>query len=1544
MRSIKSWHWLQNIIQLLLVTVVLGGCSGGECIFCNNAGTGGGIVGSYNLVVDTTAPVPLVNGSRQQFYVYVKNIGTGAASNLSWNLDDVAPATTKSTDSLLKWLKNSLRLSHDASTKPLQSNVSGIEIVDASNCINIAPGASCRILLNAASVDNVILQSKSDGTTAVTANLLSSYLYTPSYTSAEDTLSLSPLTPVNYGNGFAGYTFFIINNSNNIIELDEKVFGSLPAGIDYMMLAGVSCVNPMPAHSACQVRLVMSAPTEGSGSSTPVQLTPRGSEVGGDVLPPQKKIILNVSNERIGNVNAVAPAMVIDANSPGVTTKTGYISNTGSAPLTVGTLSTANPAVTIGSDGCSGKSLNPGETCYYSVSVDSTAVASSGTAVITIPYNNSKTNGSTSSSLNWIYIPLDAINPGITLTNNGNLTQENLSSTIVLYNSGNVPLRDVGTPSLNTSSRHVTLTNGDCTNVLAVSQSCYYKLTYNPAAPSEATTATVSGISAKYSDRTGKSYDVTFPTTTAVNVSSTFQGFVATGGDFTLNKATPSHTVTLTNRGTYNATIATVAINGANLVLSNDNCSGHMLAKSQSCTLTVSLIDSNTAASGNGSLVVTYDNHNGNSSVNSSSNINWIVGAAAALNVNFAQSNLVTNVGSLISTDVTLTNDGNTPLNNISLPAVAASFSWSDSSANSCAQNGTQNLAIGSSCNLKLNYAPTVSNTAGTLVTLGKFTATTGVGNNYSSSDYTITVTAIRTDSLAFASGGTTITSVNQDADWSNQSPQTVLTITNTNGSPITITSSSINGIAASSSGCNGALASGASCTLTISGTYSTSGSGTLTVNYNDSEGARSQTLPIIISYKAQPVINANLAIASNPSGTITLLNAGQANSITLTLTNTSVVQNALNPASDGVLKIKAASLIPTSVPNTTISRSGGTCPTADGDGYFTLSNQAGVNSCTYILNVTTTAVHDTQVNVVASSQYQKQAYSSPVAYAYSGINAGPDIAYNAIVQSATALLTTPVLVDSAQSNAFNGVDQGVSSPSVSFRVENVGEAAVNGNITAPMISGFSFDMTNCNNLAANSSCTFSGVLNSVTVVSGNLSSSQLTYDTTKTTNLPAMAYAVVAAASPAITVTTSVANCQKGTGLGADTCLINTGNPAPVITITFTNTGSATASNFNASETNLGLGDGYNQTSVNNCNNVTLTTNASCSIVVTPTTGAAVAHLDVTTTGAKTSETSYDMTPTGSSNVSYSYNYGSSNQFSGSGATALPAVNTTVAVPTLTIGAVANIAPSGSTTTKITYANWYGSSNPSAPTIALEDDYGEYAVTSSGCAAWDNTTATGGDCTLTLTGSSATGGSNYYLDASATMGSSGTIGAAPQTFMITIPDGIVLVSPITYAGNLSGYNGADTKCQTAGNTAIPGSTGWKAMLDGSTSTIGNNYYRYDSSKSPTYKGILIGTRQQLNPANMTNAVALDNPIATTDNYFWYGAGKIYGTNTMSGSSSCMTSAAWVSSSSSIAGAVGKLNTVNPYSIGYDFTIGGSPSTVAPCNVGRYLVCIYHGG
>lgn len=1542
MRSIKSWHWLQNIIQLLLVTVVLGGCSGGECIFCNNAGTGGGIVGSYNLVVDTTAPVPLVNGSRQQFYVYVKNIGTGAASNLSWNLDDVAPATTKSTDSLLKWLKNSLRLSHDASTKQLQSNVSGIEIVDASNCINIAPGASCRILLNAASVDNVILQSKSDGTTAVTANLLSSYLYTPSYTSAEDTLSLSPLTSVNYGNGFAGYTFFIINNSNNIIELDEKVFGSLPAGIDYMMLAGVSCVNPMPAHSACQVRLVMSAPTEGSGSSTPVQLTPRGSEVGGDVLPPQKKIILNVSNERIGNVNAVAPAMVIDANSPGITTKTGYISNTGSAPLTVGTLSTANPAVTIGSDGCSGKSLNPGETCYYSVSVDSTAVASSGTAVITIPYNNSKTNGSTSSSLNWIYIPLDAINPGITLTNNGNLTQENLSSTIVLYNSGNVPLRDVGTPSLNTSSRHVTLTNGDCTNVLAVSQSCYYKLTYNPAAPSEATTATVSGISAKYSDRTGKSYDVTFPTTTAVNVSSTFQGFVATGGDFTLNKATPSHTVTLTNRGTYNATIATVAINGANLVLSNDNCSGHMLAKSQSCTLTVSLIDSNTAASGNGSLVVTYDNHNGNSSVNSSSNINWIVGAAAALNVNFAQSNLVTNVGSLISTDVTLTNDGNTPLNNISLPAVAASFSWSDSSANSCAQDGTQNLAIGSSCNLKLNYAPTVSNTAGTLVTLGKFTATTGVGNNYSSSDYTITVTAIRTDSLAFASGGTTITSVNQDADWSNQSPQTVLTITNTNGSPITITSSSINGIAASSSGCNGALASGASCTLTISGTYSTSGSGTLTVNYNDSEGARSQTLPIIISYKAQPVINANLAIASNPSGTITLLNAGQANSITLTLTNTSVVQNALNPASDGVLKIKAASLIPTSVPNTTISRSGGTCPTADGDGYFTLSNQAGVNSCTYILNVTTTAVHDTQVNVVASSQYQKQAYSSPVAYAYSGINAGPDIAYNAVVQSATALLTTPVLVDSAQNNAFNGVDQGVSSPSVNFRVENVGEAAVNGNITAPTISGFSFDMTNCNNLAANSSCTFSGVLNSATVVSGNLSSSQLTYDTTKTTNLPTMAYAVVAAASPAITVTTSVANCQKGTGLGADTCLINTGNPAPVITITFTNTGSATASNFNASETNLGLGDGYNQTSVNNCNNVTLTTNASCSIVVKPTSEAS--HLaEATLTGAKTSETSYDMTPTGSSNVSYSYNYGSSNQLSGSGATALPAVNTTVAKPTLTIGAVANIAPSGSTTTKITYANWYGSSTPSVPTIALDDDYWEYAVTSSGCAAWGNITATGGDCTLTLTGNSATGGISYYLDASATMGSSGTISAETKTFMITLPDGIVYVNPTTTTGSLGGTSGADAKCQTAGSLAIPGSTGWKALLHGNNSTVGTNYYRYDSNNSSTYKGILIGTAAQLNPSGtVTN---LSNAISTTSGYFWFGATRL-SNGTISGVDQCYGNGAfWNSNSSTAPGAVGELNTASPYSVPKNWTDQyGTTTNEPPCNTSLYLVCIYNGG
>lgn len=1419
-----------KFLKWLIPTIFIGLISS-----CSNSGTvssNGDSRGPYNLVVDNTSPVPLVSGSTQQFYVYVKNTGNGSATNLNWNVSDISSSTNKNTTS--SWwssVKNTL-----SNSKQLQVNGNGIEIVDASNCTNISAGVSCRILLKADSVTNVTLQSTSGNTSAITTNLLSSYTYTPSYSGPADTLTLSPLTSVNYGNGFAGYTFFIMNNSNNTISLAENVFGSLPSGIDYMTLAGASCANPMPAHTACQVRLTMTS--SGSPNTIPVSLTPRGSVVGGDTLPTQATTILTVSDEKIGNVDATIPAMSIDANNPQTVTKTAYISNTGSAPLIIGNLNTTNAVVSITSDACSGKTLSPGEICSYQLSIDSSKVNSSGTAVITIPFNNSKSYGSTSSTLNWSYIAAVTLNPAITLSNGGNLTQQTLTSSIVIQNSGNVMLRDLGVPTVTTSSSHVALTNGNCSNELAVGSSCFYTLTYTPVAPSENATVTISGVTAKYIDTKGNTQSITLPAATAVNVTSIFQGVIGTGGDFSLTGTTPSHTVTLTNSGTYDATISTATISGTNLSLSNNNCNGKMLSSGQTCTVTVSLTNSTSVASGNGSLNITYNNHNGNTATTASSNISWLVGEAASLNVNFAQSNLVTNVGSPITDEVTITNDGNTSLNNIHLPIIAAPFSWTVGSNNSCRLDGTQSLGLNESCKLSLVYAPTVSNTAGTVVTLGKFTATTGQGSAYATGDYSITATAIRQNSLTFTSGGSTITSLTQSADWTAQSPISTVTITNTNGSPITINSTPISGISATINGCSSSLNSGDSCTLTITGNnYTSSGSGTLTVNYTDSEGAMSQTLPITVNYQTQPVITPDLTITKNPAGQITLLNDGSVTQITLNLTNATTVQNAINSSSDGTLKIKASSLIPSNVTNATITPNGGSCPAVDGSGYFTLSNQNGSNSCTYILDVTTTAAHNTQISVTADSLYQKQSYSSPTSVGYGADQTGPQIAYNAIVQSATALLSSPTLVDSGQINAFTGIEQGISSPTVSFSVQNVGAAAINGAITAPTIAGFTFDMSNCTNLATNSSCTFTAVLNSATATSGNLSSYSLSYNSSQTAVLPNMAYSVVAPNSPVITSSVSVANCQIGSGIDSDTCLINTGNPAPAVTITFTNSGGV-SNNFTLNTTTLAttLGSSaYSTTFGGNCGSgITLNSGDSCTLTINP--------ISPTTT---TSDALYDINST----VPYSYQYGSSGQIAGSG-NATVIVDSLVATPTLIISdTIAAIDATGNAIADVTLGNWYNSANkPTKPTFG-GSIVTAAGVTVSGCDSWTDGAWYSMSCQATIT-TSATPAGTYDITAQVNAGVSGTITSVPATVIVkpATPKLYIFVTSTKYKGNLqtvgsgaTGFDGANNICNTraaAGSATSSLNANWKALLYNNNATVeSKTYYNTSGEKIATATG-----------------------------------------------------------------------------------------------------------
>lgn len=1447
----RTFKHLTITLSILSAFTLLSACSSGSC-------ANGTANGNYNLVIDSTSSVPIISGNTQNFYVYVKNVGNAPANNLTWNLGDITPQTQQATTSWWSKLKTKLGLNNK-----LQNNIDTIKIIDAADCNNIAAGASCRILLSASNPASIVLSSHiANNSNTITQSVLSAYPYTPSYNTAADTLTLSPLSPVSYASGYAGYSFFIINNSNNSISLESAPFGSLPAGMNYSLLAGQSCANPMPAHTACQVRMVIDT-TVNNNITSAVNLTPTGSVVGGESLPTQGTVTLTTTSQKVGIPNTTAiPTFAIRSDATSKITKTAYISNTGDANLIIGNLSSSNPLISLASDECSNKTLKPSEVCSYQISADPTAITAAGSANIEIPYNNSLNSNSALVAVAWTYTTIIPSNPAITISNSGNLNQINLTSTITIQNTGNVTLNNLGTPVLTTNSSHLTMTNGNCSNKLDVNQSCYYTLTYAPAAPSETTTATISGISASYLDTSENIQSITLPANTTVNVNSVFAGLLSLDGSISLDGTNYSKTITITNIGTDKATISNIAVNGSNLSVNPSSCANKELAESETCNVIVSLTDHITAGSGNGSLNITYDNHNGNTTASATSNISWLIGEAASLNVTFSQSNLVTLIGAESSATVTLTNNGNTGLNGITLPTLSAPLSWAAGTTDSCALNNTQNLARNASCNLTLVYAPTVSNTAGTVVTLGKFNATTAQSAAYSTSDYTVTVTAIRQSALTFDNGSTT--SVTQSANWTSQSPSTTVVVKNINPSSITIDSTPITGVNATATGCSGTLSSGATCSLTIIGnTYTSSGSGTITVNYTDTQGSTSQSLPITVNYQAQPIVSPNFTIAQNPSGQITLLNNSSVVPVTLTLTNNSTVLNAINATTDGTLKIKASSLVPTNASGVSYSGLTGSC-VVDGNGYISLSNQNGSNSCTYTINVTSSAPHGTVATGNATSQYQYQTYTNP-----STVNYGTDmnsvaILINSITQSATGLLTAPALANQGQINDFTGVEAGVSSPLVSFSVQNVGATAISS-ITAPTISGFTFNMSSCNNLAAGASCTFTAVLNSTTAISGNLNAYVLSYGSNQA-SLPNMPYSVVLPNSPVITANIVVNNCQQGTGLNSNTCKINTGNSAPAVVITFTNTGAGSATNFSANTTALvnALGSsGYSTTlGLASCSNATLTTGNACTITISPT----------NPTTSVDSNTAYDIATT---LVSYSYNYGTNNQFSGNGSTSV-AVDTTIASPTLTIANIADITTNGSESTTITLSNWF-SGLPAVPTYSFSGSPTGVSVSNS-CTNW-TAALDGGTCNITIAASNSAAAGSVTLTAS--------IASIPlssdKNFTIVAGSTIgnyIFTSSTTTTGNIKGSHssaaeGADAICNSDSNrpSSRPNAI-YKALLVTSTrNNDGTGRNDWPLQANTSYYNIagnvsFTTDANALPPNNLTNAIT---PGASAQ--AWTGAG-----------------------------------------------------------------------
>jgi len=1366
---------LSKYIKVLLSATVLALVSCGGSADCPPNGT----PGSYNLVIDTTSPVPLVNGGQQPFYVYVTNVGEGNATNLSWDLNNPATDTAKSQG---LWNKFKSLVGLDSKLEVVSAAIS---IESSGECLNINSGQTCRILMKATAESAIILQANSKGTnnkTIVTSSV-SSYGYPiPSNVDplGSGVLTLSPLSNINYGNGFSGMSFFIINNGTLPVSLDQAPVGQLPAGIDYKMLIGASCADPLPGGQSCQIRL-----TVGGGVNQPtgaVNLIPAGMVGSGEsaiALPTQQAEQISVSGQKAGQifVSTLSSLTLTKGSNP---VSIGTISNTGSANLIIGNLSSLSGNVlSISGDNCSSKTLGVGDVCSYEVTANYDNTNASGTGSIKIPYNDGVTaNSSTISNLAWTYVPYVASVPNISITSSGDLSNTQLVQTITLKNIGNVAFTNIQAPTVTPANPHIVV-SGTCASPLVVNGSCTYTLTYTPVAPSETMAVTVGGISASYVDGYGKTQTYN-ATSTAVNVSSEFAGVLsADASSISLDRTTPSKTITITNTGNYKATLSNISVLGTNLTKAGTCNNGAVIsARGGTCSVIVALANSITVGSGNGNLTVTYNNNNNDLNASVTSNISWLIGSVPSLKVTFDPATLFTPVNQTENDSVILENNGNIPLSAIVLPPLTAPFSWVMSTAASpCAIDGTQSLAIGESCIVTLSYTPTVA-VSGT-ETIGQFSATTESGAYSSATPYVLSTVAATNNALTLPTGAVT-----QVATWAQNESTTTVTISNNGSRSVTLGTPTSTGVVTGVTGdCVGkVLAVGTSCTLSVIGTYTGAGTGSVIVDYTDNGNSFSQAFNVSGTYVAQPTITPGLTITRNPAGELIVANDGITKaSLKLTLANTTTVSNQYQ-ATDGTIKVLASSLLPvdsSGAVSYAVDSIVGSC-IVDSDGYITISAGTTGNSCSYNIVATSTAPVQTSGTASASPSYNSESYgaSSSIPSVQTNTLVG-GYSVSTTVLTPLATLSTPTLVGSG----FTTVEQGTPTQTVTFSIENVGAAAIVGSIgSTPSESGISVDTSACDNLAPGASCNVVVTMSTATAINGDLSAISLTVPSGNGAVLPSMPYQVTPVGAPAISITETVANCQSGTATVAianpsvlPTCNINTGNAAPSIVLTFSNTGSGDAKSLSLTTTALSTAIAGNYTMSNSCGG-TLAAGGTCAVTITP----------VIATTNNPSTTQYDIsnsTGTGLVSVPYSYSYGSSNQLSSAaGLAANIGLDSTVATAILTVTSTDNplSIKIGNTSNNLTVtaSNWY-SSIPSDPTFTFNPS--DTGLTTTSCAF-----AGTSSCTMQISVESTVAIESYTLSAT-----SGNISSTALSFLVISPwvnvgnpgfSGVVLS---TYLSNL---------------------------------------------------------------------------------------------------------------------------------------------------------------
>lgn len=188
------------------------------------------------IALDQISSIPLINGKNSTFYLYAKNVSSHELKNISWSIISLG---TKS---------------------------SVADIIDQTDCVQLAPQMSCRLIISANKIGQIQINASSAGKKLTFSGAGNGLLQIKNYAmlkvvNQSNLLTFSGIKDIKLDNHGGDYDFFVVNNGNSPIALDlAQPLANIPPEVKVFFAA---CVNPIVKGAYCQIHLSFLANKKG---------------------------------------------------------------------------------------------------------------------------------------------------------------------------------------------------------------------------------------------------------------------------------------------------------------------------------------------------------------------------------------------------------------------------------------------------------------------------------------------------------------------------------------------------------------------------------------------------------------------------------------------------------------------------------------------------------------------------------------------------------------------------------------------------------------------------------------------------------------------------------------------------------------------------------------------------------------------------------------------------------------------------------------------------------------------------------------------------------------------------------------------------------------------------------------------------------------------------------------------------------------------------------------------------------------------------------